>query len=116
MKQLQEKSEIADSLDFAKELGITHTDLDKNLKSLLADEYVDLKVIERKLIELTDEGKLYADKGTPEYQYTVALEMNTPINKSEVEAKVGKEIAKIGFAKAMKNKWIKLADGSKDVI
>lgn len=29
---------------------------------------------------------------------------------------MGKEIAKIGFAKAMSKKWIKLADGSKDVI
>jgi hypothetical protein len=28
--------------------------------------------------------------------------------KAEVEAKVGDLIAKIGFAKAMKNKWVKL--------
>ena len=33
-----------------------------------------------------------------------------------MEAKVGKDIAKIGFAKAMSKKWIKLAEGSKDII
>jgi hypothetical protein len=29
-------------------------------------------------------------------------------SKAEVDAKVGDLIAKIGFAKAMKNKWVKL--------
>jgi helix-turn-helix protein len=48
-------------------LGVTHTDLDKSLKSLLVDDYLELAVIERKLLELTDEGATYADKGTPEY-------------------------------------------------
>lgn len=33
-----------------------------------------------------------------------------------MEEKVGKEIAKIGFAKAMQKKWIALSGGSKDVI
>lgn len=42
--------------------------------------------------------------------------MNKPTPKSEVEVIVGKDIAKIGFSKAMKNKWIQLAAGSKDVI
>jgi hypothetical protein len=32
--------------------------------------------------------------------------MNKPTEKAEVETKVGAEIAKIGFAKAMQKKWI----------
>ena len=42
--------------------------------------------------------------------------MNKATPKSEVEEKVGKEIAKIGFAKAMQKKWIQLAGGNKEVV
>jgi DNA-binding PadR family transcriptional regulator len=98
---LDKESEIKDSLILSKYLGIAHSELDKNLKSLSADDYVTLDVLERKIVELSEEGKTYVDKGTPEYQYTTALEMNKPSPKSEVEAKVGAEVAKIGFSKAM---------------
>jgi hypothetical protein len=57
---------------------------------------------------LTEEGAGYAEKGTPEYQYANALELNVTTPKSVVEGKVGDLIGKIGFAKAMKNKWVKL--------
>ena len=40
--------------------------------------------------------------------------MTTP--KTEVEARVGEFVAKIGFAKAMKNKWVKLAEDKNSVI
>lgn len=42
--------------------------------------------------------------------------MHKATPKDSVEAIVGKDVAKIGFAKAMKNKWIKLSGGSKDVV
>jgi hypothetical protein len=32
--------------------------------------------------------------------------LNKPTPKAEIEEKVGKEVAKIGFAKAMQKKWI----------
>ena len=83
-----------------------HSELDKSLKSLLADDYLALKNIGQKVIELTDEGATYATKGTAEYQYASALVMGTATEKSEVEAIVGADIAKIGFAKAMQRKWI----------
>lgn len=86
------------------------------MKSLLVDDYLVLDVIERKKIELTEEGKGYADNGTPEYQYANALELNVQMLKTEVEAKVGDFVAKIGFAKAMKNKWVKIADDKNFVI
>jgi len=41
--------------------------LDPVLLSLSAVEYVKLVVIEKKLIELTDEGKGYATNGSPEF-------------------------------------------------
>jgi len=42
--------------------------------------------------------------------------MNTPTEKSAVETKVGAEIAKIGFAKAMQKKWIQLDGANKNVV
>ena len=35
--------------------------------------------------------------------------------KADVEAKVGEQVAKIGFSKAMKNKWIRLESDKKSV-
>jgi len=37
------------------------------LKSLTAEEYIKLEVLERKVIELTDEGNGYAKDGSPEF-------------------------------------------------
>jgi helix-turn-helix protein len=73
---------IEDTAVLAQKLGVAHTELDKNLKSLLVDDYLVLSVIERKGIELTDEGASYASIGTPEYQYAKALELNKPTEKS----------------------------------
>jgi len=41
--------------------------LESVLKSLSAEDYIKLNVIERKEIELTDEGKSYAENGSPEF-------------------------------------------------
>jgi hypothetical protein len=41
--------------------------MDAPLKSLLVDEYVVLEVIERRKIELTEEGAGYVKDGTPEF-------------------------------------------------
>lgn len=82
--------------------------MDAALKSLNVDEYVNLEVIEKKVLELTSEGKGYAEKGTPEFQYASALEVDVTTAKKDVDAKVGDLVAKVGFAKAMKNKWVRL--------
>jgi len=90
--------------------------VDAALKSLLVDDYVVLDVIERKVLSLTEEGEGYAKSGTPEFQYASALVTNEETLKTDVEAKVGALIAKVGFAKAMKNKWVKLAGEKKDKV
>ena len=75
-----------------------------------------LEVIERRTLALSAEGQGYATNGTPEFQYASALVTGEEILKSDVEAKVGALIAKVGFAKAMKNKWVKLAGDKKDKV
>lgn len=103
---MDKEKTISDSLDLATGLKIAHSDLDKILKSLLSEEYVILTVLEKKLIELTPEGQGYAQKGTPEFQYTSALKLNESTPKAQIEKDVGKDMAKIGFSKAMQRKWI----------
>lgn len=67
LSHLNSNPSIENTLDFASTFGISHSELDKSLKSLTADEYITLKVIEKKLLELSAEGKSYVEKGTPEY-------------------------------------------------
>lgn len=116
MKALAENNVIEDTLLLAKEIGLSHADLDKSLKSLLVDDYLVLAVIEKKLVELSEEGASYVEKGTPEFQYASALEHNKPTEKSEIDAKVGSDIAKIGFSKAMQRKWVVLDPKNKNIV
>ena len=53
---LNDNGEIADSADLCAQLGVTAPKMDAALKSLNVDEYVVLEVIERKSIQLTQEG------------------------------------------------------------
>lgn len=75
-----------------------------------------LDVIEVKYLKNTAEGAKYLESGTPEFQYAIACTFNEEVPKSAVEDKVGKEIAKIGFAKAMQKKWVQLCGEKKENI
>lgn len=66
-----------------------------------------MEVKELKEVKLTDEGSEYATKGTPEIQLVNMLKTGEKIAKSEIENKLGKDIAKVAFNQAMKNKWLK---------
>jgi hypothetical protein len=63
---------------------------DNTLKSLTAEEYIKLNVIERKEIELTDEGKSYAQNGSPEYQFVSNMVLGEVTTMATMEDKVGK--------------------------
>jgi phenylalanyl-tRNA synthetase alpha chain len=80
------------------------------------DNYIVLDVISKQSLELTKEGAGYAANGTPEYQYASALVPDEVTGKPDIEAKVGAQIAKIGFAKAMGRKWVKLTDDKQSVV
>ena len=107
-----EHGSIENTENFGNEQGIDKEDLEKVLKSLLVDDFLSLEVIERKVIELTEEGQSYAKNGSPEYQFVQKIAMGEQVDMAEMENRVGKQIAKIGFGKAMKQKWIK-KDGDK---
>ena len=64
-------------------------DLDPVLKSLNAEDYLVLKVIEKKLIELTDEGLGYANDGSPEFYFVSNMKMGETVSMADMESRVG---------------------------
>jgi len=116
LTQLANNEVIEDSAQIVASLNLTPAKVDAAVKSLLVDEYVVLEVIERRRLDLTAEGQGYATNGTPEFQYASALVNGVETLKTDVEAIVGPLIAKVGFAKAMKNKWVKLAGDKKEKV
>lgn len=64
---------------------------------------------------LTAEGSQIAQSGSHEFRVWSALPppaSETGLTAKEIEAKVGKDTAKVGQGKAMKNKWVvKKGDG-----
>jgi len=77
------------------------------LKPLEIDSFIVLKVLEVKVIELTDEGKDYAENGAPEFLYVSKMQVGKKVSEKDMEDLVGKKIAGIGKGKAFKQKWIK---------
>ena len=104
---LDKNGKIADSDNFANDNNLARDQLDAVLKSLSSEEYISLEVIERRLIELTDEGKGYVKNGSPEFQFVSAMKVGELVELPEMEKRVGAQISKIGSGKAMKQKWIK---------
>ena len=59
------------------------------------------------MIELTEEGLSSSEKGSPEYQFVSNIKLDEKVDLKEMEQRIGQQVAKIGFGKAMKQKWIK---------
>ena len=104
---LDKNGEIPNTEDFCNSEKLSKEDMEPVLKSLLVDDYLGLEVIEKKLIELTDEGNSYAQEGSPEYQFVTKMKMGEKCDMAEMENRCGKQVAKVGFGKAMKQKWVK---------
>ncbi|BGO94824.1 hypothetical protein NBRC10512_005356 [Rhodotorula toruloides] len=85
------------------------------LDSLAAREMVTFRQVNVDQHVLTSEGSQIAQSGSHEYRVWSALPppaSETGLTAKEIEAKVGKDTAKVGQGKAMKNKWVvKKGDG-----
>jgi len=75
----------------------------------LVDDFVVPDVIERKKIELTEEGRGSQKTALLNIKTLMHLHLMLKLLRLiDVEAKVGDLDAKIWFAKATKNKWVRL--------
>ena len=82
--------------------------MDAPLKSLLVDEYVLLEVIERRKIELTEEGAGYVKDGTPEFQYASALSVGTETLTPKIRLSVSQRNLKTKIKSSSALFWLRL--------
>ena len=66
LDELKASNQIADSDVLVAKLGVTKEKMDAALKSLNVDEFIDLKVIEKRRVELTQEAEGYLKNGSAE--------------------------------------------------
>lgn len=108
LKYLEEKGdnggEGVNSGDIAKEKGWKHDILVGVLKKIESLSMIQTKVVEKKLLTLTEEGESVVKEGSSEARTYYAVTPNG-ILKTDLEKNLG-DVAKIGFAQAMKSKWI----------
>jgi phenylalanyl-tRNA synthetase alpha chain len=116
LSELNEKEVIENSVSLVAKYECAHAQVYAALISMVSDELVVLEGLESRSIQLTEEGSNYANHGTPEAQYVSALVKDEETLKTDLEAKIGAKLAKIGFGKAMKNKWISICGEKKEKV
>ena len=72
------------------------------MNSLALEDYIKYEGKDRRVIELTDEGKSYAKDGTPEFKFVSAMAFKEKVDLAEMQQRVGDLIAKVGSGKAKK--------------
>lgn len=104
---LEKNEEISDSGKFAEQQGINHDEIVNVIKSLNGFRLVEAQDIKRERWVLTDEGKQYAEAGSPEVQLFLAIPAEG-ITREELQKKLGPSVFKIGCQQAVKNKWVEI--------
>lgn len=87
--------------------------LDSVLKSLVAIGYIVTTPIEKQGWGLSEEGKNYAELGTPEFRVYAAI--STPCSRSDLEEKLGEGVVTIGWPQCIKQKWCAMSADKKSL-
>lgn len=107
LRELEEKGEISNSLEFAKQRNFDLKAFDGVLKSLLVIDYVVLENLKVSEVELTAEGAKAVELGAPEFRLVNLLKVGEEKSRDELEKELGsKEELKLATNKAMQYKWI----------
>ncbi|KAJ6368666.1 hypothetical protein OIU78_001109 [Salix suchowensis] len=107
---LENHDEISDSGQFATDSGLDHNDVVNVIKSLHGFRYIDAQDIKKETLVLTEEGKKYAEKGSPEVQLFLAVPQEGSISKEELQKLLDPAVYKIGCSQAAKNKWVQMGN------
>lgn len=102
---------IEDTLPWSKTSKLDHLGVVGAIKSLMAEEFVKADNLSTSFYALTDEGKSILDNGSQEVMVLKALNEVEKLSLPDLQAKVGKAVAKIGMGNCMKKKWIKKDGG-----
>jgi phenylalanyl-tRNA synthetase alpha chain len=98
---------IADTFPWAQESQLDHAIVVGVLKSLLAEDYVTTEGLSESFYTISPEAETILANGSQEMLVLLALEKAGKLSMPDLQAAVGKDIAKIGMGNCMKNKWVK---------
>lgn len=98
---------IKDTYPWSQLNNLDHKAVVGAIKSLLADQYVVVENLETSFYSFTEEGQSVLDNGSQEILVLKALNEVGKFSIPDLQAKVGKDVAKIGMGNCMKAKWIK---------
>lgn len=115
---------IEDSYPWSTAKELDHKKVVGAIKSLSVDDYVRGEDLSLSFYTLTEQGETVVESGSPEYAVFLAIVQAGKLNLGELSDKVGSEVAKLGMANCMKNKWIKkdgadllpMVDSADDVV
>ncbi|UXI19951.1 histone-lysine N-methyltransferase SMYD3 [Sarcoptes scabiei] len=102
------------SIVFARENFLDHQKIVGCIKSLQSlGDLIEVDQIENKRLELTEEGKQIVLNGSHEFLLWSSVPHDLPILQSDLmKIFPDQNVAKLGFAKAMSNKWIAIDKSS----
>jgi phenylalanyl-tRNA synthetase alpha chain len=98
---------IADTVPWAEESKLDHKMVVGVVKSLLAEGYVATEDLSQSYFTISPEAETILANGSQEMLVLLALEKAGKLSMPDLQAAVGKDIAKIGMGNCMKNKWVK---------
>ncbi|CAB9508808.1 Phenylalanine--tRNA ligase alpha subunit [Seminavis robusta] len=102
---------IEDTLPWSEGASLGHEKVVGALKSLEADGFVVTETLSASSLALTKEGEDVLANGSQEAIVLKALEGAGKMSIPDLQAAVGKDVAKIGMGNCMKKKWIKKDGG-----
>lgn len=106
---LESQKTIVNSIKFADDHGYDYQDLIGVILSLSAASMIQYSMAPVESISLTEEGSSYVDIGSPEAQVFAAIQPEG-VQKEALMNSLG-QVGQIGFAQAMRLKWVKLENG-----
>ena len=98
---------IEDTYPWSESSHLDHLAVVGAIKSLLVEEYIQVEDLATSFYTLTEEGASILANGSQEIIVLKALEEVGTLSLSDLQSKVGNEIAKIGMGNCMKLKWVK---------
>lgn len=98
---------IEDTYPWAESKNVPHDAVIGAVKSLLADQYVATSDIVTSFYTISKEAQWILENGSQEVLVLKALVEKGKLSMPDLQAGVGKDVAKIGMGNCMKNKWVK---------
>jgi phenylalanyl-tRNA synthetase alpha chain len=98
---------IEDTFPWAGTSKLDHAKVVGAIKSLLADNFLQVDDLSTSFYTLTAEGQSILENGAQEVIVLKALNEAGKLSLPDLQTKVGKNIAKIGMGNCMKKKWVK---------